>query len=119
QVAENTAAFIQERLQVISNELDSVEDGMADFKRENRIMSVETSAGQYSARSSLAEEEIFRLETQKMVIQSVQQQLTSSEPYRLLPTNLGVEESGVTQGVQNYNNLVLQRNSYIASSTEE
>lgn len=119
QVAENTAEFIQERLQLISNELDSVEDGMADFKRENRIMSVETSAGQYSARSSLAEEEIFRLETQKMVIQSVQQQLTSSEPYRLLPTNLGVEESGVTQGVQNYNNLVLQRNSYMASSTEE
>lgn len=119
QVAENTAQFIQERLQLISNELDSVEDGMADFKRDNRIMSVETSAGQYSARSSLAEEEIFRLETQKMVIQSVQQRLTSSEPYRLLPSNLGVEESGVTMGVDNYNNMVLQRDSYLQTSTQE
>ena len=119
QVAENTAQFIQERLQLITNELDSVEDGMADFKRDNRIMSVETSAGQYSARSSLAEEEIFRLETQKMVIQSVQQKLTSSEPYRLLPSNLGVDQSGVTMGVDNYNNMVLQRDSYLQTSTSE
>lgn len=119
QVAENTAQFIQERLQLITSELDSVEDGMADFKRNNRIMSVETSAGQYSARSSLAEEEIFRLETQKMVIQSVQQRLTSSEPYRLLPSNLGVEESGVSMGVDTYNNMVLQRDSYLQNSTPE
>ena len=47
QVAENTAEFIQGRLSLITEELDSVEGGIAEFKRENRLMSVESSAGQY------------------------------------------------------------------------
>lgn len=118
QVAENTSDFIQERLQLISEELDSVEIGMAEFKRENEIMDVQTSAGQYMAKSSMAEEEIFRIETQKMVIESVREALTSSEPYRLLPSNMGIEEGGASELISEYNTLVMQRNAYLKNSTE-
>lgn len=117
QVAENTAEFIQERLQIISQELDSVEGGMADFKRENRIMDVTSSAGQYMAKSSMAEQEIFNIETQKMVIESVREALTSSEPYRLLPANLGVENDGFSSLISDYNTLVLERNAHLSTST--
>ena len=40
EVAENTTAFIQERLGMITTELDSVESGIASFKESNQIMSV-------------------------------------------------------------------------------
>lgn len=120
QVAENTSEFIQERLRLISEELDSVELGMADFKRENRIMDVQSSAGEYMSKSSRAEEEMFRIETQKMVIESVRDALTSSEPYRLLPSNMGLEEGeGGFEMISEYNTLVMQRNAYLRSSTEQ
>src|SRR5690606_14285933 len=37
QVSLNTAAFIEERLAIISSELDSVETGKQEFKTENRL----------------------------------------------------------------------------------
>lgn len=117
QVAENTAAFIQERLEIISEELDSVEGGIADFKRENRIMDVVSSAGEYKNKSSMAEEEIFRLETQLMVLDALKDALTSAQPYRLLPANMGISEGGLSTLITQYNTLVLERNTLLKTST--
>lgn len=117
QVAENTAGFIQERLEIISEELDSVEGGIAEFKRENRIMDVGSSAGQYMNKSSRAEEEIFKLETQLMVLGALKDALTSAQPYRLLPANMGAAESGVSSLITQYNTLVLERNAFLKNST--
>lgn len=118
QVAENTAGFIQDRLALITQELDSVEGGIADFKRENRIMNVESSAGEYLAKSSAAEEKIFNLETQLLIINGIQQTLSSTKPYQLLPEISGTE-SGLSGGVSKYNELVLQRNAYLKTGTAE
>ncbi|MFD2518558.1 GumC family protein [Salinimicrobium flavum] len=117
QVAENTADFIQERLILISEELDSVEGGIADFKRENRIMDVGSSAGQYMSKSSMAEQQIFELETQLMILESVEDALTSSEPYNLLPANMGIEEGSISGLISSYNTLVLERNAYLKTGT--
>ena len=119
QVAKNTADFIQDRLQLITEELDSVEGGIADFKRENKIMDVGTSAGQFMAKSTMAEQEIFDLETQLMVLGSVQEALTSTEPYQLLPANIGIEEGSISGLINDYNTLVLERNALLNSGTAQ
>lgn len=119
QVAESTTNFIQDRLEIISEELDSVEGGIADFKRENQIMSVESSAGEFLAKSTMAEEEIFDLETQMMVIESIEEVLNSSKSYKLLPSNLGIAEGGISGQIENYNKLILERNSLLSSATTE
>lgn len=117
QVAENTASFIQERLEIISGELDSVEGGIAEFKRENRIMDVTSSAGEYMSKSAQAEQRIFELETQLMILNSLKDALTSAKPYRLLPSNMGAAEGGVSSLISEYNTLVLERNAYLKTST--
>ncbi|HER41277.1 MAG TPA: tyrosine protein kinase, partial [Salinimicrobium catena] len=117
QVAENTAAFIQERLEIISGELDSVEGGIADFKKENRIMDVASSAGEYMSKSSQAEQRIFELETQLMILDALKDALTSAKPYRLLPSNMGAAEGGISSLISEYNTLVLERNAYLKTST--
>ena len=115
QVAENTTDFIQTRLGLISEELDSVEGGIAEFKRENQVMSVESAAGQFLAKSTQAESEIFSLETEKMILESVQETLTSSDPYELLPSSGG--EGSASAAIAQYNQLVQQRNNYLRTST--
>ncbi|SDL11564.1 capsular exopolysaccharide family [Salinimicrobium catena] len=117
QVAENTAAFIQERLEIISGELDSVEGGIAEFKRENRIMDISSSAGKYMAKSSQAEQKIFELETQLMILNALKETLTSAKPYRLLPTDMQAADGGVSSLITQYNILVLERNAYLKTST--
>lgn len=119
QVAENTTEFIQERLQIISQELDSVEGGIADFKRENQLMDVAGSASQFLAKSSMAEQKIFEIETQLEVMQYIEEALTSADSYSLLPTNMGIAEGGISGEIGNYNTLVLERNAYLNSATIE
>lgn len=117
QVAENTTRFIQNRLALISAELDSVEGGIAEFKRENEIMNVTSSAERFLAKSSSAEQEIFDLETQALLLDTVKDALRESKPYTLLPANFGTEGGAVSGLVSTYNQVVLERNALLRSGT--
>ncbi len=119
QVARNTTEFIQRRLELITSELDSVEGGLAKFKRDNEFMDVTSGAQEYMAKSSMAEQQMFDIETQLIIIKSVEEVLDSRKGYQLLPTNLGIKEGGVTGLIETYNTLVLERDAYLRSSTPE
>jgi tyrosine-protein kinase Etk/Wzc len=119
QVARNTTEFIQRRLELITTELDSVEGGLAQFKRDNEFMDVSSGAQKYMTKSSMAEQQIFDIETQISIIKSVEQILESKKGYQLLPTNLGIQAGSITGLITNYNALVLERNANLRSSTPE
>ncbi|PTX42639.1 capsular exopolysaccharide synthesis family protein [Christiangramia gaetbulicola] len=116
EVAENTTAFIQERLEMITTELDSVEVGIAEFKRENRIMNVQSGAQQFQSKFSAAEQQIFDLETQLELLQSIEELLRKKDPYDFLP-EVGISEGGITGLINSYNSLVMERNMYLKGST--
>lgn len=119
QVAESTSKFIQERLKLISEELDSVEGGIADFKSKNQFMDVGSSASQYMSQSTMAEQQIFDLETQLMVLKGIESTLESAKPYQLLPQGMGLGSGSMGSSVGQYNELVLQRNAYLKMGTSE
>src|SRR5690606_34615680 len=119
QVARSTTEFIQERLELITQELDSVEGGMAEFKRENQFMDVVSGAAEFQSKSTMAEQQIFDIEVQLSIIRSVQGRLNSENDYSLLPSNLGIQESGISGLINTYNALVLERNAYLRTSTPQ
>jgi capsular exopolysaccharide synthesis family protein len=117
EVAENTTAFIQDRLEMITTELDSVEGNIAEFKRENQIMDVGSGASQFQSKFSAAEQEIFNLETQLELLNSVEDLLRNQGNYELLP-EVGISEGGISGLVIAYNALVMERNLYLEGGTE-
>lgn len=119
QVALSTTEFIQERLELITSELDSVEGGLADFKRENNFMDVGSGAQEFLSKSTEAEKKIFELELQLEILNSIQNTLNSREGYQLLPSNVGVAAGGVSGLISAYNALVLERNAYLKTATPE
>lgn len=70
------------------------------------------------AKSSMAEQEIFRIETQKLVINSIKEVLTSTDPYTLLPAGLGIDDAGISGLIASYNTMVLERNANLTTATE-
>ncbi|WP_295180472.1 exopolysaccharide transport family protein [uncultured Christiangramia sp.] len=118
EVAENTTKFIQDRLEMITTELDSVEVNIADFKRDNRIMDIGSGASEFQSKFSAAEQEIFNLETQLELLQSVEELLRSQGEYELLP-DVGISEGGISGLVNSYNSLVVERNVYLEGGTEK
>lgn len=119
QVALSTTEFIQDRLELITSELDSVEGGMADFKRENQFMDVGSGAQEFIAKSTQAEQQVFEIETQLMIIRSIEDLLNKREEYQLLPASLGIQDGGISGLISTYNSLVLERNAYLRTSTPE
>ncbi len=119
QVALSTTEFIQDRLELITSELDSVEGGMADFKRENQFMDVVSGAQEFNSKSTQAEQQAFEIETQLMIIRSIEELLNKREGYQLLPASLGIQDGGISGLISTYNSLVLERNAYLRTSTPQ
>ena len=119
QVALNTTEFIQDRLELITSELDSVEGGIASFKRENQLMSVSSKAQENMSKSSQAEQRVFEIETQLVIIQSITELLNNRDGYQLLPASLGIQDGGISGLISAYNSLILERNSYLRTSTSQ
>ncbi|WP_010228292.1 GumC family protein [Gillisia marina] len=118
-VAGSTTEFIQNRLELITSELDSVEGGMASFKRDNQIMDVYSGAQEYISKSSQADQEIFSIETQLLIVNSIKDKLNSTSNYELLPINLGIQDGGISGLISTFNTLILERNKLLVSSTPE
>ncbi|MGM0933341.1 MAG: GumC family protein [Bacteroidota bacterium] len=118
EVAENTTKFIQDRLEMITTELDSVEGGIADFKRENRMMDVSGTASMYQSQYTAAEQEIFSLETELALIESVEELLRNQGNYELLP-EAGISEGGISGLTNSYNSLVMERNLFLKNATPQ
>lgn len=116
EVAENTTAFIQDRLARITSELDSVEYDIAEFKRDNRLMNVESGASAFQSKFSAAEQEIFNLEMELELLKSIEELLKEKGQYDFLP-EVGISEGGMSGIINSYNALVMERNMYLKNST--
>lgn len=118
-VANNTASFIDERLNIITRELDSVETDKVIFKQDNRITSLEAEAQLFLESASEFNKKQIAFQTQQELVNDLLNYLQNSEEINLLPANLGIAEGGMDGLINNYNELVINRNKLLRSSTSQ
>lgn len=118
-IAVNTAAFINERLIIIQEELGSVEEDIAKFKREEKIMDVETAAADYLSQSKGYNSEIVDLETRIGMAQFLKDYLLSSfRTYETVPVNTGLDDVNIDASVRAYNNAIRERERLVKAGSE-
>ncbi len=118
-IARNTANFINERLDIINAELESVETGKEEFKEDNRLTDIGAESQMYIQNASDYNKKLQEVGTQMELAQAMLEYISSSSGSDLLPANLGIQEGGVNQQINEYNDLVLERNRILVSSTNE
>ncbi|TBW30131.1 tyrosine-protein kinase family protein [Gramella sp. KN1008] len=118
-VARNTASFIDERLEIINRELDSVETGKEEFKEENRLTNIEAESEMFIENVSEYNKREQEIATQLELSNTMLDYLKNDSGSDLLPANLGIEEQSVNASIEEYNNLVLERNRILSGSTEK
>ena len=118
EVSLNTAAFIDDRLSIISSELDSVETGKKEFKTENQLTNIEAESQLFLENASEFRQEQLEVETQLEMASSMIDYLKNDKKDGLLPANLGFSEASLVAAIQSYNQTVLERNRILAGSTE-
>lgn len=117
-VAQNTARFIDERIQLIGDDLGGVEDRLAQFKRSNQIVDVQQSAQAYLSESSAARQTAIQLETQLTVARYLLDFLQNrSNSFETIP-QLSLSEASFTTLVNDYNKMIIERNNMVNNSSE-
>lgn len=119
-VAESTAAFIDQRIEYISQELSEVEGELAHFKQRNQLVNLEDNARQYLQESSQARQRSIQLESQTSVVQFLLDDLkNSSSGNELIPTLSGLTDNAIQSQIVKYNEMMLAYNKLRESASEE
>ncbi|WP_282124606.1 GumC family protein [Algibacter mikhailovii] len=115
-IAKNTAEFIDRRLNIINMELDSVESGKESFKKVNRLTDIGDESTVLIQNVNAYKKQQQQVDTELDVTNSMLNFL-DSDSEDLLPANLGFE-SKTNEFVNKYNDLILERNRLLTSSTD-
>lgn len=118
-VSQNTANFINGRLQIISEELDSVETGKVEFKEQNRLTDLRMEGEIFLRSESEFNRRATEIDVQLELIADMINYVNNSNENDLLPMNIGIESDRTASSVQIYNQVVLDRLKLLNSSTEK
>ena len=109
--------FINERLVIIKNEIDSLSFQSIGFRSDNSIFSAEAQTSTALSSISTIDQQQFSLATQKALATSLKEDLEDQDDFSLLPSNIGIESGNVNELVLSYNELVLERKNLLAGAT--
>ncbi len=109
-IATNTAAFINERLAIITSELSEAEDAVASYKSQNNIADLSEEAKIYLRANSDEQKELAGVETQLNLVEYIDNFLKDdTKRFSLIPANIGISDPSLTSFISEYNTLLLQR----------
>ncbi len=117
QIAQKTSNFIDSRLEIITRELDSVERNKEQFKSSNRLTDIETEAQLILENASEYNKRQSGVSTQLELANTMIDYMEKSSNNDLLPANIGLDGQEIGEAVNNYNQLILQRNKLLKTST--
>ena len=119
-LATNTAAFIDERLSIITKELGEAEEAVSDYKQQNNIADISTQANLFLHASSAEQRAMAEIETQLSLVEYIDEFLRDdTKRNSLIPSNIGLSDASLASGLTEYNALQLQRMRILRTATED
>lgn len=118
-LAVNTARFIDDRLEIISQELGDVDSQIETFKKENELTDITSEAGMSLTMKSGYMNEGVSLENQISLVNFIKDYL--SDPVKindLIPANTGIESAEISGAISEYNQLLLKRDRLMSNSSD-
>ena len=118
--ARNTTEFINERLVVIEQELGGIETDLKEYKEENKLTDMQALSESYLAESSEYASKSFEVHNQLSIAQYIRDYLTEpANANALIPANSGLTSTDIESQISEYNQIVLQRDKLISSSSDK
>lgn len=115
--AQKTASFIDERINIISKELGTVESQKEDFKLRNNIADIQTEAELSLETAMSSRQKQLENESQLELVNSLLSSINRQGTYQVLPLNVGLADGNITSNIAVFNQLVIDRNRLLENST--
>ncbi|MGG7036502.1 MAG: GumC family protein, partial [Flavobacterium sp.] len=118
-MASSAAEFINKRLELISNNLDNVEEQEEKYKKENQVVSFESNARLQFGNATGYENQVIETEIQINLLQSVLDDLSKYKEDQAIPANILSVEGGDSGSVSKYNELILSKKRLLKTALPE
>lgn len=120
QMAKSTSEFINERLEVLKSELDTLDSRISNFKSTNLIPNLEAQSGLSMSNADEADKRTAELTNNVSMLHYLQQYVEANKgKNQLIPANTGIGVASVESQISAYNTKMLARNNMVANSSEE
>ena len=120
QIARSTSLFINDRLEVIEDELSNVDSDVSSYKSQQMIPDVATAGTMYMQQSAQIRNQQQELGNELYMAKYIRNYLTNEEDKtKVLPASLGGKGSGLENQIKEYNEKLLYRNNLANSTSAE
>ena len=117
-ISTSTNEFIADRLRIIEQELGNVDSNISEFKSRNRIPDVRAAASMDMQLAVQAGQQITEVSNQISIARFLTSYIRESEG-KLLPADAGLSEGSISNLINQYNSMLLQRNRLAENSSSE
>ncbi len=119
-MASNTAEFINDRLNIITMELDTVERAVESYMQQNGVTDIDQELRLALTTKDAYQRQQTEYEMQINLLNYIEEYLSDPKnEYNLIPGNLGVNDPSLTALMHEYNALLLNRMKITRSATED
>ena len=117
-IAVNTENFIDTRLSSLRTDLNGIEGNMKSNLERNQTFDIEDQSKKYFENISDANKKLIELEVKIKVVDMLADYVDNKgNVYKLVPTSLGIDEPTLLQLVNEYNRIVLERESNLRTTS--
>ena len=107
-IAQNTADFIDSRIDLISKELNSVEESYESFMEQNGLVNLQMDATAYLAQTTEARKQLLELETELAVTKYLTDYVIDNSGNNQPIPVIGGLGTGLASSISEYNKLTLE-----------
>lgn len=118
-VAKNTSNFINERINLLASGLSEIDSNAVRFKSGNRLTNIESETDIYLNASSENEQQLVTAGTELNMVNYMRDYVENQNTHDLIPANVGFTDPTISDVTSKYNELVLERQRLLKSSSEK
>lgn len=118
-IADRTSNFIDDRITDISTNLSSVDQSAEDLKTERGLTDIQSEANINLNVGATNRQELANYRTQLNLAAGMQDLVEQQNSFDVLPGNIGLDDPTINTTTAKYNQLVLERQRLLKSSTEK
>lgn len=115
----NTIDFLNERLELIEEELGSIESRYEDYRRSNTVVDMSSQSQITLSSDAKYEEQLSAIDVQIELLGIIKEYIAQMDNgLVLIPANIGITDVGLNSTINQFNTLLMERNRMVASSSE-
>lgn len=117
-IVASTLSFINNKVDVLDNDLNMIDSSIEEYKKENQLTDVTSVSSMYLQNYSKLDAEALALENQLGIAKFMKEYLQDNKNQEeLIPGNIGIDNSGIVNQINSYNESMTLRNKLIANSS--